>query len=57
MNIYNIYYNYGFTINDKFIKLNSNINVYEACFTSQLTKKYIELYKKGKLNILKIGLA
>jgi predicted O-methyltransferase YrrM len=56
--IYNIFYNYGFTLNNKFIELNSNINVYEACFIAQIIKIYIHKYKKNQvLNILEIGLA
>ena len=56
--IYKIFYNYGFTIENKFIPLDSNINVYEACFISILTNIYINNYKKkGVLNILEIGLA
>jgi hypothetical protein len=56
--IYDIFYNYGFTINNKIIPLNSNINVYESCFISLLVDIYIKKYKKrAKLNILEIGLA
>jgi hypothetical protein len=56
--IYKIFYDYGFTLKNKFIALDSNINIYEACFISILTNIYINNYKtKGKLNILEIGLA
>jgi predicted O-methyltransferase YrrM len=56
--IYDIFYNYGFTINNKKVPLNSNINVYEACFISLLVEIYIKTYKKNTtLNILEIGLA
>ncbi len=56
--IYKIFYNYGFILENKFIPLNSNINVYEACFISILVDIYIKNYKEnGKLNILEIGLA
>ena len=56
--IYNIFYNYGFTINNKIIPLDSNINIYEACFISQLVNIYIKKYKENKkLNILEIGFA
>jgi predicted O-methyltransferase YrrM len=56
--IYDIFYNYGFKINNKFIPLDSNINIYEACFISSLINIYIKKYKKkNKLNILEIGLA
>jgi predicted O-methyltransferase YrrM len=56
--IYDIFYNYGFKINNKFIELDSNINVYEACFIALLFNIYINKYKtKGTLNVLEIGLA
>ena len=56
--IYDIFYNYGFTLNNKFIALDSNINIYEACFIAQLINIYIKKYKTNKsLNILEIGLA
>lgn len=56
--IYKIFYDYGFTLNKKFIPLDSNINVFEACFISLLINIYIKKYKnKNKLNILEIGLA
>lgn len=57
--IYEIFRRYGFTIENQFIKLDSNINVYESCFISLLTKLYIEKYKKNgdNLNILEIGFA
>jgi predicted O-methyltransferase YrrM len=56
--IYDIFYKYGFTINNKFIPLHSNINVYESVFISLLVNIYINKYKKKqKLNILEIGFA
>lgn len=56
--IYDIFYNYGFTLNNKFIKLDSNINVYEACFIARLINIYINTYKKNKtLRVVEIGLA
>ena len=56
--IYDIFYNYGFNLNNKFIKLDSNINVYEACFIAKLINIYINNYKKNKtLRIVEIGLA
>ena len=55
--IYDIFYNYGFTINNKIIPLDSNINIYEACFISQLINIYINKYFNKELNILEIGLA
>ena len=56
--IYDIFYNYGFNLDNKFIKLDSNINVYEACFIAQLINIYINTYKKDEpLRIVEIGLA
>jgi predicted O-methyltransferase YrrM len=58
--IYDIFYNYGFNLNNKFIKLDSNINVYEACFISQLINIYINTYKKlsnKTLRVVELGLA
>ena len=55
--IYDIFYNYGFTINNKIVPLHSNINIYEACFISQLVNIYINKYFNKELNILEIGLA
>ena len=56
--IHDIIRDYGFKIEGKFIPLDSNINVYEACFISLLTNIYIEKYKiKNTLNILEVGLA
>jgi predicted O-methyltransferase YrrM len=61
--IYEVFRKYGFTINGKFLKLDSNINVYEACFISQITKIYMEKYKNKidkkdkELSILEIGFA
>jgi predicted O-methyltransferase YrrM len=56
--IYDIFYNYGFKLNNKFIELNSNVNVYEACFIALLLNIYINKYKnKDTLNVLEIGLA
>ena len=56
--IYDIFYNYGFNLNNKFIKLDSNINVYEACFIARLINIYINTYKNNKtLRIVEIGLA
>ncbi len=54
-----IWTNYGFNIDGQFVGLNSNINVYEACFIGLLTKTYIDKYKgdKSELNVLEIGLA
>ena len=61
--IYEVFRKYGFTIENKFVKLDSNINVYEACFISQITKIYMENYKNKidkkdkELSILEIGFA
>jgi len=57
--IYEVFRKYGFIIENQFIKLDSNINVYEACFISLVTKLYCQNYKKEKddLNILEIGFA
>jgi predicted O-methyltransferase YrrM len=55
--IYKIFYDYGFTIKNKFIELNSNINVYEACFISRLIDIYLKYKPHNKINVLEIGLA
>jgi len=56
--IHDIIRDYGFKLDGEFIPLNSNINVYEACFISLLTNIYIKNYKtKNTLNILEVGLA
>ena len=57
--IYKMWYDYGFTLNNKFIPLDSNINVYEALFISQCLDLYIQKYHtpKTKFNLLEIGLA
>ena len=58
--IYDIFYNYGFNLDNKFIKLDSNINVYEGCFIAQLINIYINTYKttpNEPLRIVEIGLA
>lgn len=58
--IYHIWENYSFPnkFKGRLIELNSNINVYEACFLSQLVNTYIKTYKiKRSLNILEVGLA
>ena len=58
--IYDIFYNYGFNLNNKFIKLDSNINVYEACFIAQLLNIYINTYKNipnEPLRVVEVGLA
>lgn len=63
--IYEIFKNYGFSIYDKdlkktiFINLNSNINVYEACFIALCIQIYISKFyeKSNNLNILELGLA
>lgn len=57
--IYHMWYNYGFKLNNHFIELDSNINVYEALFISQCLQYYIQEYHKPntKFNLLEIGLA
>ena len=56
--IYKIIKDYGFIIDGKFVPLDSNINVYEACFISLLINIYIKTYKTNDtLNILEVGLA
>lgn len=54
--IYDIFKRYGFIIDNKFIELNSNINVYESCFISLVTKLYLKKHKKD-FNLLEIGFA
>lgn len=57
--IYQMWYHYGFTLNNKFIELDSNINIYEALFISQCLQYYIQKYHtpNTKFNLLEIGLA
>ena len=56
--LYDIFHNYGFNFEGEFIEFNSNINIYEACFISQLINIYINTYKTDKtLRIVEIGLA
>ena len=63
--IYEMFKNYGFSIYDKelkktvFISLDSNINIYEACFIALCIQIYISKFyeKNNNLNILEIGLA
>lgn len=58
--IYDIFYNYGFKLDNKFIELNSNINVYEACFIARLINIYINTYKTNPdeiLRVVEVGLA
>jgi len=56
--IYNIFFNYGFTVDETFINLDSNINVYEACFIAQLVSIYIKTFKRNdELSVIEIGLA
>ena len=63
--IYEIFKNYGFSIYDKelkktvFISLDSNINIYEACFLALCIQIYNSKFyeKNNNLNILEIGLA
>lgn len=57
--LYNLWKNYGFTLENKFVELGSNINLYEAAFIGLLLKKYIKTYAKPNrtINVLEIGLA
>lgn len=58
--IHDLWVNYGFKINGEIVDLNSNINVYEACFIGLCVKTYLNRYvedKTSSLNILEIGLA
>jgi hypothetical protein len=58
--IYDIFYNYGFTLDNTFIKLDSNINIYEACFIARLINIYINTYKtvpNEPLRVVEVGLA
>lgn len=56
--IHDIIKDYGFNLGGEFIPLDSNINVYEACFISLLVTIYIQKYKTtNTLNVLEIGLA
>lgn len=57
--IRDLWLKYGFPFNGKFIELNSNINLYEACFIGLCVKTYIDTYtnNKSSINVLEIGLA
>lgn len=56
--IYNMFLNYGFTIDGKFIALDSNINVYEGCFISLVFQAYLQHNPDIKtFNVCEIGLA
>lgn len=62
--LYKLWKNYKFPnikLNGKDVELDSNINVYEACFISLLIEIYIEKYKPmmndKTLNFMEIGLA
>jgi predicted O-methyltransferase YrrM len=58
--IYDMFYNYGFNLDNKFIELDSNINIYEACFIARLINIYINTYKiipDEPLRVVEVGLA
>lgn len=62
--LYSIWRDYKFPnikLNNKDVELDSNINVYEACFVSLLIEIYLNKYKPfigdKTLNIIEIGLA
>ena len=56
--ILNMWTLYGFTLNNKFYELDSNINIYEGLFINLMIKVYLNKFFKSKeLNILEIGLA
>lgn len=56
--IYNMFLNYGFTIDGTFIALDSNINVYEGCFISLVFQCYLQHNPNIKeFNVCEIGLA
>ena len=71
--IYDVFKRYGFLLDGTYIKLNSNINVYESCFISLITESYINKYfgytnpshpipshpiqSHSEFNILEIGFA
>ena len=56
--IYNMFYNYSFTIEGKSIPLDSNINIYEAGFISLLMQIFMtNKDNNSTLNVLEIGCA
>jgi predicted O-methyltransferase YrrM len=56
--IYNMFLNYGFTVDGKFIALDSNINLYEGCFISLVFQAYLQHNPSIKsFNVCEIGLA
>ncbi len=55
--LYNMFLDYGFHIDGKFIPLDSNINVYEGCFISLVFQAYLQRQKRKTFNVCEIGLA
>lgn len=62
--LYKVWKNYKFPnikLNGKDVELDSNINVYEACFISLLVEIYLKKYKPvmddESLNVIEVGLA
>ncbi len=56
--IYSIFYDWGFTLENRFIPFNSNINAIEACFISLCVQAFLNRDPVPKsLSILEIGFA
>ena len=55
--IYRMFLCYAFVMHGKIIDLDSNINIYEACFISLIISNYNKINNLKQLNILEIGLA
>jgi predicted O-methyltransferase YrrM len=55
--LYNMFLDYGFHVDGKFIPLDSNINVYEGCFISLVFQTYLHKNKLSQFNVCEIGLA
>ncbi len=55
--IYKMFLCYAFVMHGEKTQLNSNINIYEACFISLIISNYNKINNLTKLNILEIGLA
>ena len=54
--IYSIFYDWGFTIENRFIPFHSNINAIEACFISLCVQTVLQKNPKS-FSVLEIGLA
>jgi hypothetical protein len=55
--LYNMFLDYGFHLDGKFIALDSNINVYEGCFISLVFQTYLQKQLPNRFNVCEIGLA